>query len=288
MRLRLLIILLIFVFCQNASFAITIGLIDGARSSYVAVSETGQAIDGITGKVILPIKEMCRYDIKESRRGIAIKLDDGRFYNTGTDYLIISSTSTGFVSTKGSWYRGNLIIKQTDDGLTIINDLGLEDYLLGVVPAEMPASWDIEALKAQAIAARSYTLSNLGKRSLSGYDLRDSAEDQVYKGASVEKEKSTKAVMDTKGKVLVYSGKIINACYCASAGGRTLLASEVWNKELPYIHSVFSYDEEIGKKGHGVGLSQYGANYLAKNGYNAYQILNYFYRDVALGTLKSN
>lgn len=281
-------ILLIFAFCQNASFAITIGLIDGARNASIAVSETGQAIDGTNGRAILPIKEMCRYDIKESRRGIAIRLDDGRFYNTGTDYLIITSTSTGFVSTKGSWYRGNLIVKQTDDGLTIINDLGLEDYLLGVVPAEMPASWDIEALKAQAIAARSYTLSNLGKRSLSGYDLRDSAEDQVYKGASAEKEKSTKAVLDTKGKVLVYGGKIINACYCASAGGRTKLASEVWNKELPYIHSVFSYDDEIGKKGHGVGLSQYGANYLAKNGYNAYQILNYFYHDVALGTLRSN
>lgn len=288
MRLRLLIVLLTFTFCHNASWALTIGLVDGARSSYVAVSEAGQAIDGKTGKVLLPIQEMCRYDIKESRRGIAIRLSDRRFYNTGTDYLIITSGNNGFVSSKEKWYRGNLIVKKTDDGLTIINDIGLEDYLLGVVPAEMPASWDTEALKAQAIAARSYTLANLGKRIAWGYDLKDTPEDQAYNGASGEKEKTTRAVFDTKGKVLVYDGKVINASYCASAGGRTRLASEVWNRELPYIHSVLSYDDEIGKKGHGVGLSQYGANFLAKNGYNAYQILNYFYRDVALGTIQSN
>ncbi len=288
MRLRLLIVLLIFAFCQNSSHALTIGLINDERSSYLAVSEAGQAIDGNTGRVLLPVKEMCRYDIKDSRRGIAIRLSDRRFYNTGTDYLIITPGVNGFVSTKEKWYRGNLIIKKTDEGLTIINDVGLEDYLLGVVPSEMPASWDIEALKAQAIAARSYTLANLGKRIFFGYDLKDTAEDQVYNGASAEKEKTNKAVLETKGKVLVYNGKIINASYCASAGGKTRLASEVWNRELPYIHSVPSYDDEIGRKGHGVGLSQYGANFLAKNGYNAYQILNYFYRDVALGTLKSN
>jgi stage II sporulation protein D len=55
---------------------------------------------------------------------------------------------------------------------------------------------------------------------------------------------------------------------------------------LPYLHSVFAYDDYIGKKGHGVGMSQYGANNLAKKGYTAYQILNYFYNDVSLGTLK--
>jgi len=287
MRFKLIITIFVFILCQNISSAITIGLSNGERSTYIAVSELGQAIDGMSGKTILPIKEMCRYDIKESRRGIAIRLDDGRFYNTGTDYLIITSAPTGFVSTKEKWYRGNLIIKKTDDGLVVINDIGLEDYLLGVVPSEMPSSWDIEALKAQAIAARSYALANLGKRSALGFDLKDTAEDQVYKGASSEKDRTTKAVLDTKGKVLVYQGKIINACYCASAGGKTKLASEVWNKEVPYIHSVLSYDDEVGKRGHGVGLSQYGANFLAKNGYNAYQILNYFYNNVALGTLKS-
>lgn len=287
MKARLIFTLIIFMLCQNVSSALTVGLVTGDRSGYIAVSETGQAIDGTTGRVILPIKEMCRYDIKESRRGIAIKLDDGRYYNTGTKHLIVASTPTGFVSTKGKWYRGNLVIKQNDDGLLIVNDVGIEDYLLGVVPAEMPASWEIEALKAQAVAARSYALANLGKRSFFGFDLKDTAEDQVYNGASAEKERATRAVVETKGKVLVYRGKIISACYCASAGGKTRLGSEVWNKELPYVHSVLSYDDEVGKRGHGVGMSQYGANFLAKNGYNSYQILNYFYHNVALGTLKS-
>lgn len=287
MKLKLIISLVIIFICQNAGFAITIGLVDKARTSYIATSDEGQLMDGNSGKVLFPIQGMCRYSLKNSRNSIAIRLDDGRYYNTRTNYLIVSCIN-GFVSTKNKWYRGNLIIKRTDDGLTIINDVGLEDYIAGVVSAEMPASWDIEALKAQAVAARTYAIANLGKRNSLGYDLKDSPEDQAYNGASGEKTKPCQAVVETRDKVLVYGGKVITAYYCASAGGKTKLASEAWGKNLPYIHSVYSYDDEVGKKGHGVGLSQYGANYLAKNGYNAYQILNYFYNNVSLGTLKSN
>lgn len=287
MKLKLIMSLVIIFLCHNSGFAVTIGLIDGARTAAIATSSEGKVIDGQSGRVLFPIQGMCRYSIKNSRKNIAIRLDDGRYYNTGTNYLLITCLN-GFVSTKGKWYRGNLIIKKSDDGITIINDIGLEDYIAGVVSAEMPASWDIEALKAQAIAARTYAIANLGKRNALGYDLKDTPEDQAYNGASGEKTKPTQAAIDTRGKVLVYGGKVITAYYCASAGGKTKLASEAWGKNLPYIHSVYSYDDEVGKKGHGVGLSQYGANYLAKNGYNAYQILNYFYNNVSLGTLKSH
>lgn len=289
MKLRLLIVLLFFSFCQNGSSAITIGLLDDIKSSYIAVSEDGRAIDGNTGKILFPVRKMYRYDIKSTKRGVFVKLSDRRYYNIRTNNLIIVPGTNGFVSTKEKWYRGNLIIKEGDDGFTVINDVSLEEYLLGVVPSEMPSSWNIEALKAQAVVARSYALANLGKRLRFGYDLKDTPEDQAYGGASGEKNRTTQAVLATKGKVLVYDGKVINACYCASAGGRTRLSSEVWNTTpVPYFHSVYSFDSEIKKKGHGVGLSQYGANFLAKTGCNAYQILNYFYRDVALGTLKSN
>ncbi len=279
-------ILLVILFCSKSS-AITVGLLSGIGKSYIATSTQGSIIDGNSGRVILPIKPMCRYNIKTTRKNIAIELDDGRYYNTGTDYLIITCSS-GFVSTKEKWYRGNLIVKKIDDDLTLINDVGLEDYLLGVVPCEMPSSWNLEALKAQAITARSYAIANLGKRSAMGFDLKDTPEDQVYGGASSEKERSSKAVLDTKGHVLVYQGRIINAYYCASAGGRTKLASEARYKDLPYIRSVYSYDDNIPLKGHGIGMSQYGANYLANNDYNAYQILNYFYNNVALGKINGN
>jgi stage II sporulation protein D len=278
--------LLIILFCSKSS-AITVGLLSDVNKSYIATSDQGAVIDGHSGCVLLPIKKMCRYNVKNTRRNIAIQLDDGHYYNTGTDHLIIAC-SNGFVSTKEKWYRGCLIIKKIDNGLTFINDVGLEDYLLGVVPSEMPTSWNLEALKAQAIAARSFAISNLGKRSSMGFDLKDTPEDQAYGGASCENERSSKAVIETKGHVLVYQGNIINAYYCSSAGGRTKLASEAWYKDLPYIRSVYSYDDNIPQKGHGVGMSQYGANYLANNDYNAYQILNYFYNNVSLGKIKGN
>lgn len=278
--------LIIIFFTTNLSFAIKIGLINNARSSYVGVSKAGYAIDGHTGKTLFFLRPMHRYKVKKHRNYVAIKMEDGRYYNSGTNYLIVNSPN-GFVSTKERWYRGSLIV-QKRTGLTIINDVNMEGYILGVVPAEMPSSWNIEAHKAQAIAARSYAFANLGKRSSSGYDLKDTPEDQAYGGASAETAKTTKAVLDTKNKVLVYNHKIIPAYYHSSAGGKTRKASKAWgNKDLPYIHSVKSYDRKIAKNGHGVGMSQYGANYLAKKGYNCYQILNYFYKNIALGTVRT-
>jgi len=287
MKYKLIISILFVILLCSKSSAITVGLIGGVNKSYIATSTAGYIIDGNSGHSLLPIKEMRRYNIKTNRKNILIELDDGRYYNTGSDYLILTC-SNGFVSTKEKWYRGNLVIKKIDSDLTIINDVGLEDYLLGVVPSEMPASWNLEALKAQAITARSYAVANLGKRTALGFDLKDTPEDQAYGGATCEHERSSKAVIETKGHVLVYQGNIINAYYCASAGGRTKLASEAWYKDLPYIRSVYSYDDNIPQKGHGVGMSQYGANYLANKDYNAYQILNYFYNNVSLGKINGN
>ena len=184
----------------------------------------------------------------------------------------------GFVSVKGKWYRGIVMIQNKNGKLTVINNVPLEDYLKGVVPSEMPSSWATEAHKAQAIAARSYALANLGKRARYGYDLKDTPEDQAYGGASAETADTNYAVDQTKGIVLTYNMKVINAYYSASAGGQTNTNS--WGSSLPYLRSVPSFDDNVKKNGHGVGMSQHGANNLAKQGYNAYQILQYFYNDV--------
>ena len=149
----------------------------------------------------------------------------------------------------------------------------------------MPTSWDVEAHKAQAIAARSYALANLGKRAAKGYDLEDTPRDQAYGGASAENRGTTKAVNDTRGIVLTHNQRIISAFYTASAGGKT--KTTAWAGNVPYLRSVPSYDASVGKKGHGIGMSQHGANHLAKQGYNAYQILKYFYKDVSFARLKA-
>ena len=177
------------------------------------------------------------------------------------------------------------MIKNMSGKLTVINDIDLESYIKGVVPSEMPASWEFEALKAQAIAARSFALANLGKQSRNGYDLKDNTEDQAYGGASAETNITNKAVDETHGLVLTYDMKIISAYYFASAGGMT--NTSIWGGDVPYLRAVPSFDDNVKKNGHGVGMSQHGANNLAKQGYNAYQILQYFYQNVKFAKLNN-
>lgn len=118
-------------------------------------------------------------------------------------------------------YRGHLCVTVSASGLTMVNDVGLEDYLRGVLPAEMPASFPVEALKAQAVAARSYTLANTGRHTSSGADICDSDHCQVYGGAGREHSATDTAIAATAGQVLAVSGKVISAQYSSNCGGYT-------------------------------------------------------------------
>ncbi len=280
---------LLFVFISTTlsmpAFAIKIGLIDGVKETNVALSSVGGIFDATTGKELMKLQPMTSYRLKNGRFAIQIKVNK-KFYSLGSKNIVIRPyDKKAFVMAKNRWYRQNLIIRKMSSGLVVINDIDLELYLLGVVPAEMPSSWNIEAHKAQAIAARSYAIANRGKRGARGYDLKDTPEDQAYGGASSESKRTTYAVVSTKGQVLVNNNKVISAYYHASAGGKTRNSGRVWNKNLPYLHSVKSFDDNMPKNGHGVGMSQHGANNMAKVGYNAYQILAYFYTNVDLATV---
>ncbi len=276
------IILLVSIFCLNLVFAspcsaIKIGLQTEVETTGVGTSVSGKIIDANTNHTICDLDAMKGYEIRPYHNLMAIRVD-GEYYKIKSDNIVLKTVNPGFVSVKGKWYRGIVMIQNKNGKLTVINNVPLEDYLKGVVPAEMPSSWAAEAHKAQAIAARSYALANLGKRARYGYDLKDTPEDQAYGGASIETADTNYAVEQTKGIVLTYNMKVINAYYSASAGGQTNTNS--WGTNLPYLRSVPSFDDNVKKNGHGVGMSQHGANNLAKQGYNAYQILQYFYNDV--------
>lgn len=265
------------IFTSIPCFAIKIGLQTDVESVGVGTSVKGTIIDANTNKTVCDLEKMKGYEIKPYHKLMAIRYN-GQYYKISSDNIVIKPTTTGFVSAKGRWYRGIIMIQNKNGKLTVINNVPLEDYIKGVVPSEMPSSWEYEAHKAQAIAARSYALANLGKRAKNGYDLKDTPEDQAYNGASAETSGTNTAVEDTKGIVLTYDTKVISAYYSASAGGQTNTNS--WGNTLPYLRSVPSFDDNVKKNGHGVGMSQHGANNLAKQGYNAYQILQYFYKDV--------
>ena len=287
MKIKFLIIAFIYFLISNMAFAIRIGLDEDINKTYVGSSQNAQFIDANTGNLLFVSRSFFPYTIKAWGNSIAVKVK-GRFYDCSTSAIYVQNPDhKGFLATKRRWYRGDIMIYNFEGRLTIVNNLPLEEYLLGVVPSEMPSKWNIEAQKAQAIAARSYAIANLNKRGSRGYDLKDTPQDQAYGGATSETPQTTHAVLSTRGEVLTYDDKIIPAYYHASSGGKTIGAGEVWNHDLPYIKSVDGFDSNVRKKGHGVGMSQYGANNLANKGFSARQILSYFYKDIGFAKLRS-
>ncbi len=280
--------ILFFLFTISPACAIRVGLELGVKQSYFATSGTGKIFDlNNNSKVIFKSDKMTSYQLKAHDNSIAIKVGN-KFYDLGTGFIKISpDDEREFVSAKKRWYRGELVVYNYDKKLTVINRLPIEKYVLGVVPSEMPSVWNIEALKAQAIAARSYAIANLKKRGSKGYDLVDTPLDQAYGGASAETKKTNEAVLATKGIVLTYKGKVIPAYYHAASGGRTVGSGAVWANDAPYLQSVNAYDGNLQKNGHGVGMSQNGANNLANKGYSAYDILNYFYKGIKFTRINS-
>ncbi|SCZ78349.1 SpoIID/LytB domain-containing protein [Acidaminobacter hydrogenoformans] len=143
---------------------------------------------------------------------------------------------TGFESRK---YRGAIGIRRyVDSDPTVINYIGVEPYLYGVLPREMSGDWPLEALKAQAVAARNYAYASMGKHEKWSFDLCNLQDCQVYGGASVERPRSNDAVDETLAKLLLYDGKPITAFYHSNSGGRTESSEYIWSEAVPYLRSV--------------------------------------------------
>lgn len=289
----------------------------------------------------------------------------------------IEPQGKGFVYIGDRWYRGRTLVIPTEKGLTAVNWVDLEEYLYSVLGGEMDARWHPEALKAQAIAARSYALYRRQRQQTNPlYDVGNTPDRwQIYKGVIAEHPKIYAAVDTTAGQVLTHNNQIIESVFHACSGGHTENVEDVWGNSLPYLRAVPDFDlstpnlakiaprckwqksfssTEISKKfpevgdvkeikpvelspfnsvkklqivgekgikelkgeqvrtslklnstrftvskkeddtfvlnglgwGHGLGMSQYGASYLANQGYNHLQILNHYYKNVALAPIQ--
>ena len=137
-------------------------------------------------------------------------------------------------------YRGDMMLIRGKQGITLINRIDLESYLKGVLPHEINHRWPIEALKAQAIAARSYAIVKMRENRNKAYDLDNSAYSQVYRGQLGEKPRTNDAVEQTRGLVLQYKGKTAVGFFHASCGGRTEASGHVWSTFIPYLRSRIS------------------------------------------------
>ena len=155
--------------------------------------------------------------------------------------LVARASGSALIAVNGKHYRGELLFVQGDSGITVVNRVRMDDYLRGVVPLEIGTrdDRDVEAVKAQAVTARSYAYVHVGDGTTRPYDVSASVNDQLYGGADAETVVANDAVNATRGVVLQYEGRVVNAPYHSACGGSTAAAEEIWrtNSE-PYLQRV--------------------------------------------------
>jgi stage II sporulation protein D len=155
---------------------------------------------------------------------------------------VVLRPQRGRVRVNGTGYRGAVLLQPAVSGVTAVNLLDLEDYLRGVVPLEIGAGREpreVEAVKAQAVAARTYAIRQLGRRDALGFDYYSTVLDQAYGGADVEDPVATRAVEDTRGVILTHDGQPAETYYHSTCGGETAAVEEVWVGEpRAYLRSV--------------------------------------------------
>jgi hypothetical protein len=186
----------------------------------------------------------------------------GNLWAAGPEAWLQTSGSALLVN--GAAYAGRLRLIQEASGLRLVNHLGLERYIASVVGAEMPSSWSMEALRAQAVAARSYALAHMARPANRHWHLGDTTRWQAYRGLGSVTDPTREAGASTAGLILSYQGAIVESLYAAT----TQITVEA--------------------HGHlGASMSQHGAQELAQQGYRYNQILGHYYRGASLARLQA-
>jgi stage II sporulation protein D len=204
-------------------------LVEGASSVVVTSKSPFRVKDGLGDVFAL---EAGSYKIGPS---LALRVRPGE-PPTQLDSPLTFLRGTLPLTVKDRSYRGSIEVRRSGKKLMAINVVALEQYLYGVVPDEMPPDWPVEALKAQAVVARSYALAN---RRSGEFDLYADVRSQVYGGLDAEEFQATAAVDGTSRQVLTYDGRVISTPYHSTSGGRTAAATDVWaGQPVPYLVSV--------------------------------------------------
>ena len=328
-------------------------------------------VNPVDKKIIKNLSKDTEITIKLSNGKIII---DGKTLNNN-EIEIRPKNETDLKNMKtninGKIYFGGVKLKVIKNQISVINIVTVEEYLRAVVPKEMSSSWHEEALKAQAVAARTFSLKNRKRHENEGYDLCSNTHCQLYTGVEAANERTDEAIIKTFGEILQYKNKLIDALFHSDSGGMTENAVDVWGTDFPYlrvateiemktnpwtvnikledfakkltankksvgkVHFIKVTGLEIGKItsdrsssgrvkelsiigeageikltglqmrnifnlnstlfdigiigdevkisgygwGHGVGLSQYGANNFAEHGYSYTEILSHYYKN---------
>ena len=194
------------------------------------------------------------FQAKGSTRRLAARGPGGVFLVGRAGFFFMPLTGSDFLRVNGKPYRGVLEVSLNSSGLiTVVNHLGIEEYLFGVIPAEMnPARYpEFAALAAQSVAARTYALKNLGRFRSDGFDLTDDVRTQVYGGVDQERNPTNEVVRATAGLAIYFHGEFIDAMYTSTCGGRTEDFSKVYDAaDVPYLRGVLcTLEQELSEPG---------------------------------------
>jgi stage II sporulation protein D len=179
-------------------------------------------------------------------KGIVAKVNGEKVVagDSEVSQLSVEPQNGGYVWINDRWYRGSVQVVVVNGQLTAIDRVDLEHYLYSVLGAEMSATFPAEALKAQAVAARTYALYRSQSARKKLFDVDNTEASQVYKGLSTEADTTQRAVRATSGQVMKYQGKLILAAFHSASGGHTENVEDIWSNSLPYLRGV--PDDDVG------------------------------------------
>jgi|LSQX01.2.fsa_nt_gb stage II sporulation protein D len=193
---------------------------------------------------------------------------------------ILQKDITPIIGINEKRYRGHVEVRRTEKSdMTVINIVDFNEYLYSVVPGEMPAFWHSEALKAQAVAVRSYSVNNLKKYSSFGFNMCNTTASQVYKGYDAENPNTTNAVFETKDEILRYEGQPAKVYYFSNSGGHTEDIRNVWGgPEVAYLKGVDDPYEKTEEASNGIWRNEVSAEQLTEHfnnkGYNIGRVVS--------------
>ena len=230
---------------------VTIGILVDTSSVDVGATSPYTIVDG-GGVTLATAAATTTWRVVAAGGGLAAVSSDRERAATSSRTLRVVPTEGGRVRIGSREYRGEALVRTVGSNVTAINVVEMEAYLLAVVTREIGRrpSGEIEAVKAQAVAARTYAIGNLGARSSQGFDLYATVFDQVYGGTADEDTVATRAVLETRGEILTYEGQPIIAYYSSTCGGRTADIEDSWPWRGPQPYLKSTSDRRAGGDGH--------------------------------------
>ncbi|WP_371370729.1 SpoIID/LytB domain-containing protein [Sporomusa aerivorans] len=231
----------------NAEPSLRVGILTGQQNAQISADANFDLVDTADAKILGSFRA---YDTA------TLILKDGYFFingvrvlATGIDVvqkkedLIVNVEQYIYVNNRR--YRGDIGIHRTagKSGMTVVNTLPVEQYLYGIIKNEISPDWAMEAVKSQAVAARTYAMASYNKHKADGFDVCATTDCQVYGGRESEAPRAIEAVDSTRGLVLMNNGKLITASFHSSSGGYTENSENVWLTQYPYLRGVVDFDQ---------------------------------------------